>query len=198
MDQFAFIPVDDFRVRLPVPLYPYVGKQTVEVRHVSEVASGMGGWLALDQISEPFGGAFAERNPLNVPGAVYGAETDTCEAGLVEAPKNVILDGTGHEFVFKQPSNREELRDVLSAAICDPFNGYGANGDSGWRLSLLREWWSNRGDMLQQAGVLRGEPSQIIQWRDGLLGGLLKYLRLYAFYLENRRVRRDGELLPEI
>ena len=43
-------------------------------------------------VGQFFQPAFGKRNPLNIPGPFYGAETDTCETGTAEAPHNVLLD----------------------------------------------------------------------------------------------------------
>src|SRR5205085_10529256 len=86
------------------------------------------GWMPFTGlVSQFFRPAFGKRNPLNIPGPFYGAETDTCEMGTAEAPHNVLLDESGQEFVFTQPSNENELRDILGAAICECFVGYGAD-----------------------------------------------------------------------
>jgi hypothetical protein len=80
------------------------------------------------------------KNHFNVPGPFYGAETDTCCTGLHEAPGNVLLAARVQEFLFRQPSDADELRDVLSAALCECFCGYGADGDDHWTLHLIRDW----------------------------------------------------------
>ena len=56
-----------------------------------------------------FCGKFEERNPFNIPGPFYGGQTDTCETGPLEAPQNVMLDGEGQEFVFRQPTTAESM-----------------------------------------------------------------------------------------
>ena len=77
--------------------------------------------LGIDDLVEQFPSKFSMRNPLNIPGPIYGAETDTCCSGPREAPENVLLDKNGQEFVFKQASNAREFRGLVSAAICGRY-----------------------------------------------------------------------------
>ena len=153
MSSFEFVSLERFRVQLPTPLYPYKGKQHIIVCDASDSTDERHGWVRFAKLSEYFPSPFVERNWLNVPGSVFGAETDTCTTGPHEAPQNVLLDCNGQEFLFRQPSTPSQLRDVISAAICECFEGYGATGDLHWRLGLIREWWSTRADML---GIRRG------------------------------------------
>jgi hypothetical protein len=37
--------------------------------------------------------------------------------GLGEAPRNVMLDGDGQEFMFRQPTTVEEIQQVIGAAF---------------------------------------------------------------------------------
>jgi hypothetical protein len=89
-------------------------------------------------------GRWADRNWLNVPGPFYGAETDSCAAGIGQAPGHVLIDERGQEFVWRQPQNEEELRNVLSAAYQDPFDGYAWDGDDHWTSGLVQDWWNQR------------------------------------------------------
>jgi hypothetical protein len=195
---YGFARIRDFRVRLPKPLFPYSGKEQIGSRHVSEVPERDSGWLSIDDLDQFFPSHFADRNPMNIPGPIYGAETDTCATGPEQAPQNVLLDTNGQEFVFKQPSTADEFRDIVSAAICECFAGYGADGDTHWRLSLIREWWQTRDQMLRGLHKDIGNECGIAKWREGLLGGLAKYLRIYAFYVENGRVPNEDDALPEL
>ena len=120
------IQIREFVVRLPDPLYPYQDKTRIQVRKATAVVSPEPGWMPVTAlVGQFFQPAFAKRNPLNIPGPFYGAETDTCETGTAEAPHNVLLDESGQEFVFTPPSNENELRDTPSAASCECFVGYG-------------------------------------------------------------------------
>lgn len=118
--------------------------------------------------------------------------------GPEEARHNVLLDANGQEFVFRQPRNAAELRDVLSAAIVECFVGYGRDGDDHWRLSLIQQWWRGRGEMLTAASGLHGDPTSLNDWRRALQGEAESYLRVYAFFVENGRVPTDEEVLPEV
>lgn len=191
--------VHDYRVRLPyLPSvrHPYKGKQLIQVKHVTSLGSSLSDWMPIgDNFFQP---AFDKRNPFNLPGPFYGAETDTCETGPAEAPHNILMDRNGQEFVCKQPSNEDELRDVISAALCECFIGYGADGDFHWTLSLIREWWRGRTDSLAQVGDLRGDFESITHWKRLLSGDAEQYLRAYAFFVEERRVPAENDLLPSV
>src|SRR5262249_50522379 len=127
-----------------------------------------------------------------------GADTDTCETGPAEAPDNILLDPNGQEFVFKQPTTTTELRDVVSAARAECYCGYGADGDDHWTLALIRAWWRNRHDLLTVLASLRGAPASIRLWKQWLLGEAEGYLRVYAFFVEERRIPSDADHLPTI
>ena len=151
-----------------------------------------------------FHSSFAARNPFNLPGPFYGAETDTCLTGPNEAPKNVLIDRNGQEFVFKQPANRDELRQVIGAALCECFLGYGTDGDDNWNLTLIREWWRTRNELLEfknelvflvQEHGLKTDPNE---WEKFLTTEAEDYLRVYAFFVEEGRIPSDSDVLPEI
>jgi hypothetical protein len=193
------INIREYRVRLPSDLYPYKGKRGIQVRHGSLAPPGDPSWTPITALGDDFfHPAFDKRNVLNIPGPFYGAETDTCETGPAEAPSNVLMDPVGQEFVFKQPSNEEELRDVISAALCECFCGYGADGDDHWNLSLIREWWRGRYDLLSHSAVLRRLSDSILTWQRLLAGEGEHYLRAYAFFVEERRIPTDTDVLPEV
>jgi hypothetical protein len=195
----GFADIRSFRVRLPVPLYPYPGRDSVEAFLASDVSRDDAGWLSASDLVQFFPARFSEKNPLNVPGPIYGAETDTCCTGPHEAPNNVLLDKNGQEFVFRQASTPDEFRDLVSAAICECFEGYGADGDFHWRLSTIREWWQVREDMLREeidAQWCNGES--LLRWKRSLQGEGEAYLRVYAFFVENGRVPGDYDFLPKV
>ena len=107
-------------------------------------------------------------------------------------------------MIYRQPLDRSELIQVISAAQCDPFGGYGADGDlnigtvnfcaNGGRIAsrlkaeiaLLKE---TDGSM---------EAHQYDEWLLYLDGDALLYLRVYAFFLDNQRAPRENETLPEL
>ena len=145
-----------------------------------------------------FCGKFEERNAFNIPGPFYGAQTDTCETGPLEAPENVMLDGDGQEFVFRQPTTAEELRRIIGAARCDPFLGYGAAGDQHWNLRLIREWWRGMDGRMAQIGKLAVTNNNTDQWVSFSSSQAEGYLRRYAFFVDHRRLPALTELLPDL
>lgn len=199
MNLHGFADVRSFRVRLPNPLYPYASRESIESSEASGMPQDTSRWLGIEDLAKFFPSNFQKKNPLNIPGPIYGAETDTCCTGPQEAPNNVLLDKNGQEFVFRQASKAEEFRDLVSAAICECFEGYGADGDSHWRLSTIRDWWGTREDMLREEiseQWCKGESVQ--RWKRALKGEAEGYLRVYAFFVENGRVPGDGDILPEM
>lgn len=192
------IQIREFVVRLPDPLFPYQDKTRIQVRKATAVASPEPGWMPVTAlVGQFFQPAFGKRNPLNIPGPFYGAETDTCETGTAEAPRNVLLDRSGQEFVFTQLRGEDELRDIISAAICECFVGYGADGDDHWTLTLIREWWRSRLDLLALLSHIRGMPESKLRWKRNLSGEGEAYLRSYAFFVETRRLPAAKDALPE-
>ena len=193
------IQIGEFLVRLPDPLYPYRDKTRIQVRKATAVASSEAGWMPFTAlVGQFFQPAFGKRNPLNIPGPFYGAETDTCETGTAEAPRNVLLDRSGQEFVFAQPTGENELRDILSAAVCECFVGYGADGDDHWTLALIRGWWRSRLALLAVSSQASGLPESKRRWERVLSGEGEAYLRSYAFFVDTRRPPTDTDALPEI
>lgn len=208
MNLHGFADNRTFRVRLPKPLYPYRGGNSIETCEEAaqieacesaDVPQEPFGWLGIEDLAEFFPSKFSEKNPLNIPGPIYGAETDTCCTGPQEAPDNVLLDKNGQEFVFRQASNADEFRDLVSAAISECFEGYGSDGDSQWRLSTIRDWWRTRGDMLrQEIGEQWCNAVSVLRWKRALQGEAEGYLRVYAFFVESGRVPVDGDRLPDV
>ena len=187
-------------LHLPSGSFPYEGKQVIQVRRAGLIPANDAGWTSIIAFGNgTFRSTFHQRNALNIPGPFYGAETDTCETGVMEAPRNVLLDQNGQEFVFEQPSSEEGMRDVLSAALCECFIGYGADGDDHWTLSLIRDWWASRHELLSQEAALKGSPESILAWRRLLIGEAEPYLRAYAYFVEERRMPpTNPNVLPEV
>jgi hypothetical protein len=205
MNLHGFADIRAFRVQLPKPLYPFHGRESIgadsEGPASSDKCQWESSWLGINKLAAFFPAKFSEKNPLNIPGPIYGAKTDTCCTGPQEAPDNVLLDNNGQEFVFRQPSIADEFRDLVSAAISECFCGYGADGNSRWRVSLVREWWQTREDMLR-TGIDEDEkiciPASFQRWRQLLQGEAEGYLRVYAFFVENGRVPSEYDFLPEM
>ncbi|MEV7520832.1 ferredoxin [Streptomyces sp. NPDC091371] len=162
---------------------------------------------------EPSPEKWAQRNRLNVPGPFYGAETDNCLTGRNCAPDHVMYDDGDYlcqEFVFRQPRTVEETRAVLCAVGCEPWGGYGLDGDDHWTPELVRDWWRDRGEV--RAWAVRTEQSWSAETDKYLReaaagarafvahidGDLADYLRGYLFWLQERRPAGPGESLPEL
>ncbi|MEC3979412.1 hypothetical protein [Amycolatopsis sp. H20-H5] len=152
-----------------------------------------------------FEGVWAERNPRNVPGPFYGASTDTCWTGRLEAPHNVLYDENGREFVYRQPGTAAEVSAVLSAAESEAFCGYAADGDLHWTPDLVRGWWGERAGLrewidtrIPLAEELQDVAGALRDFRQSLDGELEGRLRAYVFWLVERRTPREGEALPEL
>jgi hypothetical protein len=143
-------------------------------------------------------------------GAVYGAETDSCCAGPVQAPANVLYDERGHEFIWRQPRNSDEVRAVLDAVYQDPFDGYAWDGDDHWTSVAVREWWADRAALvewiekrLQDPELRRRESQEAViaglrEFREYVDGALEDDLRAYVVWLDERRVAVDRADLPDL
>jgi hypothetical protein len=82
------------------------------------------------------------RGPLNVPGLVWIAESDTCLTGRLDAPRNIAYDEFGAEFVFRQPRTKAELAQVMRAASADPFEAYRFDGFAQWTYASASAWFN--------------------------------------------------------
>lgn len=170
--------------------------------------------LALSQLGAQHGrgdflGRWDDRLSWNVPGPLYTGDVDNSGPGPYEAPNNVFIDEHGFPFIFRQPVNLFELRQVLLAANNDPFSSYGADGNDHWDLASIRAWWRERRAIdtsmaARQAELLAsGHPAPeyrtaLDRWREYLQNGTELYLRAYAFFLEERRVPRAEDTLPDL
>ena len=61
-------------------------------------------------------GDWADKYLLNTPGPFYSGDVDNSGPGPAQAPNNVFIDEEGFPFLFRQPTNMFELRQVLLAA----------------------------------------------------------------------------------
>jgi len=144
-------------------------------------------------------GKWEDRNWLNVPGPFYGAATFTCLAGPMVAPRNVLTDEDGLEFVYRQPRSRTEIVAVLEAAGSEPFGGYACDGDQHWTPEGVRAWWAGRGCVREWAQNLAVEyeasthelaQREIPALRDYVSyidGDLQHHLRDYVIWLSGGR-----------
>ena len=151
-------------------------------------------------------GDFKEINWLNTPGPIYTTYTDNCGTGQVEAMNNVGGDEDYHEVIFKQPLNRQELKETLTAAAVDPFGSYYFDGNQNWTSKLIIEWWSksnerityileqyqdelNLPDILDRPlyGPREPIPDNYKNWLDFYQKGIKEYLEWYILKLSNQK-----------
>ena len=147
----------------------------------------------------------------NTPGPIYGANTDSCGTGPIRAPYNSGLDHEDFEYIFKQPSNVEELRDVVTAAKVNVLSGYGCDGDSHWTLSLIQEWWARRQELLQLCLRSKYLSVELAASSDGVMRvyrrnaryrlqyvrtELADYLGAYSFFIEEGRLPNESDTMP--
>jgi hypothetical protein len=85
---------------------------------------------------------WSDKTWMNTSGPLYCGNGDNCGTGPLHAPNNVQCDPEGYEVIFRQPINRFELRQVMTAASADPLHGYGCDGDTHWSLQAIRTWWA--------------------------------------------------------
>lgn len=161
--------------------------------------------------SSAFQATWTDRRWPNTPGPFYGANTDTCATGPIRAPYNAGLDHEDFEYIFKQPSNVEELRDVLTAAKVNVLSGYGCDGNSHWTLRLIQEWWDGRQQLLQLclgsrylSIDLASSPDVVtrIYRRNAryrlqyVRTELANYLGAYSFFIEEGRLPNESDTMP--
>ncbi|MDW5330861.1 ferredoxin [Plantactinospora sp. KLBMP9567] len=176
-----------------------------------EVVNYPGGDRRLGPPEAYLRGRWADRDWRNVPGPFYGARTDSCWVGRDIAPDLVIYeDEYGGEIVYRQPRNAREVQLVLTAAWNDPWAAYAADGDEHWTLDLVRDWWADRHRLVAWIDDVRRRwsVSERGDERDNAVGlgefaqfiddGLRDYLRSYGFWLDNRRLPRPDESLPDL
>ncbi|MFF2952809.1 hypothetical protein ACFVVU_15870 [Kitasatospora sp. NPDC057965] len=159
-----------------------------------------------------FEGLWRERNWRNVPGPFYGAHTDTLEMGRQDAPFHIAYDDDGREFVYRQPTDPAQVRDLLNGCVIG-HGGHAMDGDDHWTVPGVREWWHDRSRVRQWAATTSDELARVggryrEHYRDAaqglrdyiahLDGGLAEYLRGYLFWLAERRPPRPGEALPDL
>jgi hypothetical protein len=161
--------------------------------------------------SSIFQGKWLAKRWPNTPGPFYGADTDSCGTGPIQAPNNSGLDENDFEYIFKQPSNLKELSEVVEAAKVNVFSGYGMDGNPIWTLSLIREWWDRRDELLQLC--LRSEylsekyasstdHIERIYYQNAtyrlhyVKTELADYLGAYSFFIEEGRLANESDRLP--
>ncbi|MEV0898940.1 hypothetical protein [Actinoplanes sp. NPDC049802] len=154
-------------------------------------------------------GRWPDLHWANVPGPVWTGETDNCWTGRLHAPANILYGGEYlTEFVYRQPRTPAEVRAVVTAAGEDPFGGYGFDGDERWTPETVRGWWRDRGRVTTHVAELirlweasecpydREAAGGAREFRAYLAGPLAQDLRIYLFWLLERRSPLPGEPLP--
>ncbi len=137
------------------------------------------------------------KEDLNFPGPFYTADSDTCGTGIIEAPNNVIFDEHYREFVMIQPRNRLELLQVWNAAAVEVFGSYYCDGNNYWTVESVREWWSNREDLLEflkYDDLIKANCNQEKRYKYYLEHFAEIDLRKYCFFLENGFYPKDQKL----
>jgi hypothetical protein len=160
-----------------------------------------------------FGGKWEERNWRNVPGPFYGAMTDNCWVGRLDAPRHILYGDDieyEQEFLYRQPRTIVELRDVLAGMEQDPWAGWACDGDSRWTPTLVREWWRDRERLrhwiLAKHRVwsesLRPEEREaatgLADYLTYIDGELADHLRIYLYFLDHAHSPAAGDRLPAL
>ncbi len=161
----------------------------------------------------PFTEKWSDKHWMNTPGPIYCGETDNSGTGPLEAPNNVQMDPKGYEVIYRQPVNRYELGQTLGAAWADAYHGYALDGDAHWSYYAVRAWWVEKRPEVERALMHEYESFRqkqnesrldyayfagVRRWQEYMRNGLRDYLRAYAFFLEEGRVPREGDRLPEM
>ncbi len=181
------------------------------IPHVAAVFASQprdGLWTGRD---ETFQGKWEERNWRNVPGPFYGAMTDNCWVGRLHAPRHVLYgddDNYEQEFLYRQPCDIGELRDVVVAAQQDPWAGWACDGEAHWTPDLVRQWWRDRGRLRDwitikhrqwtnsDHGGAREAATGLADYLAYLEGDLELHLRVYSYFLDNHVSPAAGDPLP--
>ncbi|MGW0779024.1 ferredoxin [Streptomyces sp. NPDC002835] len=158
-----------------------------------------------------FQGQWSDRKWLNVPGPFYGADTDNCGTGRIHAPGLVLYEGEYFtEYVCRQPRTAEELQQLVDAAEAEAFSGYGCDGDAHWTPAAVREWWRERERIREylvagradweadDARSGQGVAPAVENYTAYLDGELAAHLRVYLFWLDERRPPTLADRLPEL
>ncbi len=114
------------------------------------------------------------------------------------------------EYVYRQPRTPAETAQLVEAAECDPFLGYGCDGDAHWTPRAVREWWRDRGRIVQylsdgmsewddsDARAGQGVAAAVQDYESYMTGSLATDLRIYLYWLEEGRSPGHGDRLPEL
>ena len=160
-----------------------------------------------------FQGKWEERNWRNVPGPFYGAMTANCWVGRLHAPRHVLYGDDieyEQEFLYRQPRNSHDLRDVLVAMQDDPWGGWACDGDTHWTPDLVRSWWRERERLREWINAKhrlwsisdhapeREAAGGLMDYRTYLDGDLAADLRAYVYFLDNGASPTIDDRLPSL
>jgi hypothetical protein len=183
---------------------------------VPHIGSAFGSLPAHDLRPAPeyvFRGKWEDRNWRNVPGPLYAGMTDSCWVGRQSAPRHILYGDDieyESEFLYRQPHNVTELRDVLAGMLGDPWSGWACDGDSYWTPDLVRGWWRDRGRrrewIIRKQKEWGGEGLPTDEHVGAGLTDYLTYLdaelagdlRSYIHFLETGRGPTAGIRLPAL
>ncbi|ARF76642.1 ferredoxin [Kitasatospora albolonga] len=158
-----------------------------------------------------FGGKWADRLWLNVPGPFCGAGTDNCGTGRIHAPESVLYEGEHFtEYVYRQPRTAQELGQLVDAAEAEVFRAYACDGDDHWTPETVREWWRDRARVKEYLTARRsaweaddaqsgqGTAAAADDYAAYIDGELAAHLRVYLFWLHERRSPTAADRLPQL
>lgn len=158
-----------------------------------------------------FRAPWEDRLWLNVPGPLYCGETDTCWTGRLSAPDHVLYGGRYFtEYIYRQPKTPAETALLVEAAACEVFSGYACDGDSRWTPAAVRDWWRDRGRITEYLtrhfyewdehpdAKSQGIRAGIRDFQAYIADELAGDLRIYLYWLDERRSPDPGDRLPEL
>jgi hypothetical protein len=175
-----------------------------------------------------YDGRWEEKGPWNFPGAFYSTTQNTGSlaacgmyggsgSGPSPGPRLVLWrpDADASEWIWRQPSNGEELVRLFEAMGNDEVMSYACDGNAHWDVEGVRAWSRGRAPILAWAETaLRTTRDDGAAYARGdkdacdhaALRALLAYyagpaerdLRRYSFFLAERRLPRGDEPLPDL
>ena len=123
-----------------------------------------------------------------MPGMVWTVGSDTCGTGRPNAPRNIALDETGREIVFRQPANAQELTGIMSAESQEVFSCYRFDGLDRWTQASWNAWFDSH-------EVLVGWLKNALSKTDGSYAGV--GLDEYEAYLAGEEFRSYAAEISE-
>ena len=100
---------------------------------------------------------------------------------------------------------------AIDTAGCDPYCGYGRDGDEHWTPDLVRGWWVGLADQADRIDRARRTPEVMadpakdalvaqarLEWLRHLRTDSTRDLRRYMFRLEHGRLPTPADVLPDL